>query len=88
MTPEKKRPKLVRDGSSPEKAVIITGPRRQYVTRVWAWIASNHPDCDMCSYKQALLLHRSGYLDSITFTASRGRRKTIYFYIPGVKAGS
>lgn len=78
--------KVVRDGSSPEKAVIIAGRRRQHVTKVWEWIAANHPGCSMCSYEQALLLHGNAYVDSITIVASRGRRKTIYFHISDVKA--
>ena len=83
--PKKKRPERTRDGSSPEGAIIIAGPRRQYVTRVWEWIASNHPGCDMRSYDQALLLHDNRYFDSITITVSRGQRKTIYFGIAELK---
>jgi hypothetical protein len=77
--------KLVRDGSSPEKAVIITGGRRLYVTKVWRWIVAHHPACSLCSYERALVLHGAVYVDSITITASRGRRKTIYFHISSVK---
>jgi hypothetical protein len=82
---EKEQIKLVRDGSSPEKAVILTGRRKPHVTKVWEWIASRHPACSMCSYDQALLLHGNAYVDSITITVSRRRRKTIYFQISGVK---
>jgi hypothetical protein len=77
--------KLVRDGSSPEKAVIITGRRRQHVTKVWEWIAAHYPACSLCCYEQALILHGTACVDSITITASRGRRKTIYFHISSVK---
>lgn len=84
-TPEKKQIKLVRDGSSPEKALIITGRPGQHVTKVWEWIAGHHPACSMCSYEQALLLHGNAYVDSITILVSPGRRKTIYFHVSRVK---
>lgn len=71
----------VRDGSSPEKAVILEGRRREHVTKVWDWIAAHHPACSLSSYKQALIFHGTGCVDSITIIGSRGRRKTVYFHI-------
>ncbi len=38
----------------------------------------------MFRYKQALLMHGDGYVDSITITTAQGKRKTIYFDISRV----
>jgi hypothetical protein len=88
-TCEAKEPKAssspVRDGSTPDKAVIITAPLKEYVGKEWDWIAKHYPGSSMLPYEQALLFHGKGYVDSITFTTARGTRQTVYFDISGVK---
>jgi hypothetical protein len=75
----------VRDGSTPDKAVIITGPLKQYVAKESDWIAKHYPGSTMLPYEQELLFHGKGYVDSITFTTARGTRQTVYFDISDVK---
>lgn len=74
----------VRDGSTPERAINITGPLKQYVKKEWEWIAKRYPGCSMFPYEQALLMHGDGFVDSITITTAQEKRKTIYFDISRV----
>ena len=80
----KQRGSVVRDGSTPERAVIITGPLKQYVTKERAWIAKHYPGSSRFPGNQALLIHGDGYVDSITITTADGKQKTIYFDISRV----
>jgi hypothetical protein len=79
-------PSSERDGSTPKKAVIISGPLKGYVQKEWRWIAQHYPGSKMLPYEQALIMtSETTYVDSITFTTAAGKRQTIYFDISRVK---
>src|SRR5450432_1925518 len=69
---------VVRDGSTMDKAIIIKVPLKKYVDAEWSYIRRRYPDAQEFPGEQAMLIHRDGYVDAMTFTTSHGR-KTMYF---------
>jgi hypothetical protein len=74
-----------RDGSSPQRAVVIRGPMHGYVDQEWKWIAQHFPGSSMLPYQQGLRIQNGRWIDSITFPTADRKRQTVYFDITGVK---
>ena len=71
---------LVRDGSSFEKAVIITSPMNKFVAVEWQWIAQHYPRAQRLPSEQGLIIRNGRYYDRITFVAAGAPKDRIFRY--------